>query len=126
VASDADFAPLGDMEIDGAGSLFQQCEFVRDRASNAGLIIVQWASDVEWALSSVPVMEPGGWHGVGSDNPQKRARRVARHAFRASEAMKTVAESVAKLPPAYLSTYQDVIQRRKNKTRPRFDPEAGL
>lgn len=120
----ADFAPLGDMEIENAGAIFAQCEFIRTRASNAGLIVVQWAMDVELALASVPVMDPGGWHGVGADNPQKRARRVARHAFRAGEALRTTAESAAKLPPAYLKAFNDVISTRRK--RPTFDPKAGL
>ncbi len=123
--SDADFAPLGDMEIENAGDMFKHCEFIRSRASNAGLIIAQWAQDVEWALSSVPVLDAGGWHGIGADNPQKRARRVARHANRAAEAMRTVMESVSKLPPAYLRAYEDNIKRRRG-SRPSFDPRAGL
>jgi hypothetical protein len=120
----ADFAPLGEMEITCAGDLFAQCEFLRRRASNAGLIVVQWAADVEWAFASVPVMDPGGWHGIGADTGAKRARRVARHAYRAAESLKTVAESAAKLPPAYLKAYADIIQRRKDRTA--FDPRAGL
>lgn len=120
----ADFAQLGEMEIEKAGDIFAQCEFVRTRASNAGLIVVQWAQDVQWALSTVPVIDAGGWHGVGADDPMKRARRVARHAFRAGEALRATAESAAKLPPAYLTAYSDVIQRRKKK--PTFDPRAGL
>lgn len=123
-SDDANFAPLGDMEIENAGDVFRQCEFIRTTASNAGLIVVQWAMDVQMALESVPVLEPGGWHGVGSDDPRKRARRVARHAFRSGEGLRTVAEAAAKLPPAYLQAYSDVIQtRRKRRT---FDPKAGL
>lgn len=120
----ADFSPLGQMEIEKAGDIFAGCELIRQRASNAGLIIAQWSNDVQWALASVPVLDPGGWHGVGADNPQKRARRVARHAFRAAEALRVAAESASKLPPAYLKAFEDVInQRRKPRS---FDPKAGL
>src|SRR4051812_35230961 len=101
------------MEIVGAGDIFAQCEFIRVRAGNAGLIIAQWANDVEWALRSIPVVDAGGLRGLGEDNPAKRARRVARHGARASELMRGVALSAAKLPPAYLRTYQDIIQTRK-------------
>lgn len=125
MGSDADFADLGDMEIENAGDIFRACEFIRSTASNSGLIIMQWASDVDFALQSIPIMgDRGGVLGIGQDNPQKRARRVARHAFRSAEAMRTVAESAAKLPPAYLKTYQDIIQRRKRKNT--FDPRKGL
>jgi hypothetical protein len=124
MSDDADFAPMGNMEIENAGDIFAGCEFIRLRASNAGLIIMQWANDVEWALSSVPVIQAGGWNGVGADNPQKRARRVARHVFRSAEALKAAAESASKLPPAYLKAYQDVIQRRSG--RKTFNPREGL
>lgn len=124
MSNDADFAALGDMEIATAGDIFAGCEFIRTRGSNAGLIVVQWAMDVEMALASVPVLDPGGWHGVNADNPQKRARRVARHATRAAEALRTAAESAAKLPPAYLTAYSDVIQTRRRRAT--FDPKAGL
>lgn len=124
MTDDANFGPLGEMEIETAGDIFKQCEFIRRQASSAGLIVVQWAQDVQMALASVPVMDPGGWHGVGEDNPMKRARRVARHAFRAGEALRATGESAAKLPPAYLKAYEDVIQARKK--RPTFDPRAGL
>ena len=120
----ADFTPMGNMEIENAGDIFAGCEFIRATASNSGLIVMQWAQDVEWALASVPVMEPGGWHGVGAEDSQKRARRVARHAYRTAEALKAAAESASKLPPAYLKAYADVIQRRNG--RPKFDPRAGL
>lgn len=123
-SDDANFAPLGDMEITNAGDIFKQCEFIRTTASNAGLIVVQWAMDVQLALQSVPVLDAGGWHGINSDNPQKRARRVARHAFRSGEALRTAAEAAAKVPPAYLKAYSDVIQTRRK--RPTFDPKAGL
>jgi hypothetical protein len=123
-SSDADFVPLGKMEIASAGDIFAQCEFVRVCASNAGLIVAQWAMDVQWALSTVPVIDAGGWHGIGADDPMKRARRVARHAFRSAEALKATATSAAKLPPAYLKAYSDVIQHQKKK--PTFDPRAGL
>ncbi len=123
MGSDADFAPLGEMEILAAGDIFEHCEFLRRTAGNSGLIIAQWASDVEYALASVPVLAPGGFHGIGADNPQKRARRVARHAYRAADAMRVVAESAAKVPPAYLSAFQDVIQQRKGRS---FDPRGGI
>jgi hypothetical protein len=112
------------MEIENAGDIFKGCEFIRTRASNAGLIIAQFMFDVEYALQSVPVLDPGGWHGVGEDNPKKRSRRVARHGHRSAEAMRAVALSAAKLPPAYLKAYADVIQVRKD--RKTFDPRAGL
>lgn len=121
--SDANFAPLGDMEIEKAGDIFVQCEFIRTRASTSGLIVLQWAQDVQMALSTVPVLDPGGWHGINEDNPMKRARRVARHAFRAAEALRATAQSAAKLPPVYLKTYADIIQARKKTS---FDPRAGL
>jgi hypothetical protein len=124
MSDDADFGPLGEMEIENAGAIFAGCEFIRLRASNAGLIVAQWAMDVELALASVPILDPGGWHGIGADNPQKRARRVARHAFRSAEALRTTAESVAKVPPAYLQAFNDVISTRRK--RPTFDPKAGL
>ena len=120
----ADFGPLGEMEIENAGDIFKHCEFIRVRASNAGLIIMQWANDVEAALQSVPVLDAGGWHGINADNPRKRARRVARHGYRSAELMRSAAESAAKLPQAYLRAYQDVIQTRR--ARPAFDPRAGL
>ncbi len=123
-SADADFAPLGNMDINSAGDMFEQCEFIRTRASNSGLIVLQWAQDVQMSLSTVPVLDPGGWHGIGQDSPMKRARRVAQHAFRAAEALKAAAESAAKLPPAYLRAYEDVIQGRKKRTT--FDPRAGL
>ncbi len=121
---DANFAPLGDMEIEKAGDIFVQCEFIRVRALNSGLIVAQWAMDVEYTLRTVPVLDPGGWHGIAEDNPMRRARRVARHAHRAAEALNATAKSAAKLPPAYLKAYSDVIQQRKNKKT--FDPRAGL
>jgi hypothetical protein len=124
MGSDADFSLLGEMEITNAGDIFEQCEFIRTRAANSGLIIAQWANDVEWALASVPMLDLGGWHGIGQDNPQKRARRVSRHGYRAAEAMRVVAESASKLPPAYVKAFQDVIQRRSKK--PTFDPKAGF
>jgi hypothetical protein len=123
-SGDADFSDLGNMEIEKASDIFEGCEFIRTRASNSGLIIAQWAHDVQWALSTVPVIDPGGWHGIGADDSAKRSRRVARHAFRASEALRAAAESAAKLPPAYLKAYSDVINSRKKK--PTFDPRAGL
>lgn len=124
MSDQADFTPLGEMEINNAGDIFAGCEFIRTRASNAGLIIAQFMFDVEYALQTIQVLDPGGWHGVAQDNPKKRARRVARHGHRSAEAMRTVAMSSAKLPPAYLKAYADVIQRRRNgKT---FDPRAGL
>lgn len=124
MSDQVDFAPLGEMEITSAGDLFEQCEFIRVRASNAGLLIAQWANDVEWALRSVPVVDGSGYHGMGQDNPTKRARRVARHGMRAADLMRGVALSAAKLPPAYLKTYQDIIQVKKG--RKAFDPKAGL
>ena len=124
MSDSADFAPLGEMEIAAAGDIFAGCELIRDRASNSGLIIMQWANDVEFALASVAVLDAGGWHGIGADNPQKRARRVARHAYRAAESLRAAAESAAKLPPAYLKAYNDVIQSRR--TRRTFDPKAGI
>jgi hypothetical protein len=120
----ADFGPLGNMEITKAGDIFAQCEFIRVRASNSGLIIMQWASDVQYALASVPVLDPGGWHGIGADDSAKRARRVARHAYRSAESLKAAAQSAAKLPPAYLKAYNDIINNRRK--RPTFDPQAGL
>jgi hypothetical protein len=119
-----DFAPLGDIEIEGAGDIFQACELIRVISSTAGLIVLQLAQDVQLALQSIPVVDAGGWGGIGADNPQKRARRVARHMQRSAEALRTAAESAAKLPPAYLRTYNDVITTRRN--RKSFDPKAGL
>jgi hypothetical protein len=124
MSDSADFAPLGEMEIGSAGDIFAGCDLIRARASNAGLIIMQWANDVEYALASVPVLDAGGWHGIGADNPQKRARRVARHAYRSAESLKAAAESAAKLPPAYLKAFNDVIQQRRGRRT--FDPKAGL
>lgn len=123
-SDDADFAELGEMEIESAGDVFAQCDFVRSRASTSGLIVLQWATDVQMALSTVPVLDAGGWHGIGEDNPMKRARRVARHAFRCAEALRATAESAAKLPPAYMKAYADIIQARKKRAS--FDPRAGL
>lgn len=124
MSDSADFARLGEMEITCAGDIFAQCEFIRERASNAGLILLTWAMDVEYALASVPVLEAGGWHGIGADNPAKRAHRVAQHAHRGAESMRTVAESVAKFPPAYRKGFNDVIQQRRGRRT--FDPRAGL
>jgi hypothetical protein len=120
--SKADFAPLGEMEIERASDIFRGCEFIRTTASTAGLIIAQYMIDVEHALQSVPVVDPGGWRGIGEDNPLKRARRVARHGHRAAEAMRAVGLSAAKLPPAYLKAYADVINARKD--RKTFDPRG--
>lgn len=122
MSDQADFAQLGEMEITNAGDIFEGCEFIRTRASNAGLIIAQFMFDVEYALQSVPVIESG--NGAFGDNPRKRARRVSRHGHRAAEAMRTVAVASAKLPPAYLKAYSDVIQQRRG--RKAFDPQAGL
>lgn len=114
-----DFSPLGEMEIENAGDIFKGCELIREVGSNSGLIIAQWANDVEWALAGVPLLEQG-W----GDNPAKRARRVARHAHRAAESLRAATRSAAKLPEVYLQTYADVIQQRK--PRRKFDPKAGL
>lgn len=124
MSDQTDFAPIGEMEIENAGDIFQACELIRRVGSNSGLIVVQWAHDVEFALSGIQVLDPGGHRGFGADNPQKRARRVARHAYRAGEALRTAAESAAKLPPAYLKAYSDVIQQRRGRRT--FDPRAGL
>ena len=115
-----DFAPMGEMEISSAGDIFEGCEFIRATASSSGLIVMQWAQDVEWALSTV-MLPDQNW----ADNPARRARRVTRHAYRAAEALQTTAKSAAKLPQAYLKAYADVIKTRKS-SRPRFDPKAGL
>jgi hypothetical protein len=124
MADTADFTPLGEMEITCAGDIFRGCELIRMVGSNAGLIVAQWANDVEYALASTPVLTPGGWHGIGADNPQRRARRVSRHAYRAAEALRATAESAAKLPPVYLKAYSDVINHRRRRRT--FDPTAGL
>jgi hypothetical protein len=120
----ADFAPLGEMEIESAGSIFQQAEFIRVVSSNAGLVIAQWAYDVDLALQSIPVpMDAQG--GLFGDSPQKRARRGgALQAKRCAEAMQAIGVSAAKIRPAYLRAYADVIHPRRN--RKTFDPKGGI
>jgi hypothetical protein len=122
MADQVDFTPLGNLEITSAKDIFEGCEIIRSVGSNAGLIVAQFAFDVEFALRGIQVIDPG--RGLIQDNPAKRARRVARHLHRSAEALRAAALSAAKLPPAYLRTYADVIEGRKG--RKAFNPTEGL
>lgn len=104
MGSDADFAPLGDMEFENGAALFEWCELGRKVASNSGLIILQGAYDIHQALMTIP-----------ADNARMRARRVARHARRAGELQHAAQASFAKLPRSFLAQYQDVIGRSRQR-----------
>lgn len=120
-ASPTDLGPLGKLELADVGDIFRACDLIRDRASESGLIVLQLAQDVEWALADIRSPDGGFF-----DSPTRRAQRVARHLARSAEALRSSAMSAAKLPPVYKKVYADVIQHRRSKTRPRFDPTAGL
>jgi hypothetical protein len=122
VDTSANFAPLGDIEFENAAALFEWCELGRKAASNSGLILVQGAYDIYQALATIPAPLEG--RGLLTRTPSQRARRVARHARRASEHLHAAQASLAKLPRAYLDEYQDVISPRR--TRSTFDPRKGL
>lgn len=124
----ADFALLGEMEIGDAADIFKGCDFIRSTASEAGIIIDQFFHDVGLALMEVPVLDPGGWHGIGADNPKKRRDRVVRHGKRCVELMKSTCDSAWKVRPEYLRTYADVVQerRRTRQGRKPFNPTGGL
>lgn len=123
-SSNTDFGPLEKMEFEGVHDLFAHCEFIRKIASTSGLIVVQWASDVEAALATIPIMTAN--NGIMGDSPRRRARRVARQAFRAAEGLRVTSQAAAKLPQVYLKTYADVIQARRSRSRKSFDPTQGL
>lgn len=118
MGSDADFSPLGEIEFEAAVDLFRYCEEGRKIASNSGLILAQGAYDIYAALCTVPMPMDGG------RRPEARARRVSRHARRASEALHTAQLSLAKLPRAFMSEYQDVLAPRRNGRKP-FDVKKG-
>jgi hypothetical protein len=116
----ADFSALGDIEFENAAALFSWCELGRKVASNSGLILVQGAYDIYQALATIPPP----YEGRLRRSPQQRARRVARHARRASEHLHAAQASLARLPRAYLDEYQDVISARR--PRQQFDPRKGV
>ncbi|WP_371409719.1 hypothetical protein OG423_14030 [Micromonospora zamorensis] len=107
MGSDADFSPLGDIEFENAAALFEFCELGRRVASNSGLIVLQGAYDIQQALSTIASMD--------RRPPHIRARRVARHARRAGEMLHASQASLARLPRAFLSEYQDVIGAKRQR-----------
>lgn len=117
MSAEADFAPLGDIEFATAADLFEWCELGRKVASNSGLIVLQGAFDIHQALLTIPVMD-------GRRSAAVRARRVARHARRAGELLHAVQTSIARIPRAYLTEYQDVISNRR--PRKAFDAAKGV
>lgn len=116
MGSDADFSPLGDIEFENAEALFAWCELGRKVASNSGLIILQGAFDINQALATIPTLD--------GRQPNRRARRVARHARRAGELLHAAQASFARLPRSFLMEYQDVIGAKRQ--RKVFDINKGL
>ncbi|MGW3888875.1 hypothetical protein ACWD69_09310 [Micromonospora chokoriensis] len=107
MGSDADFTPLGDIEFENAAALFEWSELGRRVASNSGLILVQGAFDIHQALATIPTMD--------RRPPNVRARRVARHARRAGELLHGAQASIARIPRAFLTEYQDVIGAKRQR-----------
>ncbi|MGK5737292.1 hypothetical protein [Micromonospora sp. URMC 103] len=107
MGSDADFSVLGDIEFENAEALFTWCELGRRVASNSGLIVLQGAYDIHQALATIPSMD--------RRPPNARARRVARHARRAGELLHGAQASIARIPRAFLSEYQDVIGAKRQR-----------
>lgn len=104
---DADFGPLGEIEFENTATLFEWCELGRKVTSNAGLIVVQGAYDLHQALLTIPSFD--------STRPDRRARRVARHAKRCGDLLHSTQASFAKIPKAFLKEYQDVIGQQKKR-----------
>lgn len=105
--STADWGGLEKIEFDGARSLFDWCELGRNVASESGLIVVQAAQDLYLALQTIPSVE-------ARTSPQRRARRVARHAKRAADHLRGAQMSFAKIPRVFVAEYAAEIGRMRN------------
>lgn len=109
----ADFAPLGDIDqFESLAHIFEASELGRDTASNAGLVVVQFAYDLKAALLTIPVLE---------GNANRRANRVVRHVTRAADMLRGVQVSFAKVPKVILSEYEAEIRRARTKNRKAID-----
>lgn len=112
----ADFDELGKVDIDGTEALFITAEHGRKAADQAALAIAQYAADIEWALKHIPVID---------GKADRKARRVARHARRASEQLRAVRDSFKKIPQEFHRTYEQELTAIRNKDRKRFDISKG-
>jgi hypothetical protein len=113
----ADFGPLGDAEdFDGLGDIFDACELGRDTASNAGLIVVQFAYDLKRALLTIPTL---------NGNANRRANRVVRHLTRGADMLRGVQLGFAKVPRVILDEYADEIGMARGKNRKSLDLKKG-
>lgn len=109
----ADFSPLGDIDaFEDLAGIFSACELGRDTASNSGLVVAQFASDVKAALLTIPVLE---------GNASRRARRVIRHLDQCVGLLRGVQVRMSKVPVVILDEYEAEIRRERNKNRKRLN-----
>lgn len=112
----SDFDKLGDAEITDTAALFEAAEIGRKAADNAAFASEQFAADIVWALSHVPVIQgKANW----------KARRVARHARRAAQQMLAARDSFKKIPAEFLTVFEPELSQTRNRNRPRFDMSKG-
>lgn len=111
-SGNTDFSKLDDFEFASLGNIFEWCELGRVTASNAGLVIVQAAYDVQAALMTIPSMTGG--------NPRRRANRAARHLGQCATMLHGVQARMAKTPKVILDEFQEEIQmaRRSGGKKP--------
>lgn len=116
-SGNADFAALEKIdEFKAISDIFTSCEIGRDAASNAGLIVVQYAFDVQAALMTIPSMN-------GQD-PGRRAKRVTRQLTQVSTMLHGIQSRFAKVPKVILEEYQQEINgKRRGRTRRPIDLE---
>lgn len=113
----ADFGPLGNVEdFEGLADLFAACELGRDTASNAGLVVVQFAYDLKRSLLTIPTLE---------GNANRRANRVVRHATRAAEHLRGVQVGFSKIPAVILREYEKEIGMARGRNRKALDLKKG-
>lgn len=113
----ADFGPLGDIEdFESLADIFAACELGRDTASNAGLVVVQFAYDLKRSLLTIPTL---------SGNANRRANRVIRHISRGADHLRGVQTGFAKAPRVILDEYSEEIAMIRNKNRKTLDLKKG-
>lgn len=100
---DSDFAKLGDWEFDSPAAMRDAMEHGRTVSSNAALIVLHVAHDLEVSCLSTPVLSMGG-------NARARARRVSRPLRRAAWHLRAAQRCFAIVPRVFTATYEDQLK----------------
>ena len=108
MGSNADFARLGDMELDTIPALWEFAQAGRETSAEASLIVLQAAQDLKQACLMIPTLD---------GRPHAKANRVTRPLRRASLHLYAVQRCFAVTPKVFLKTYEQEINAARNPGR---------